>query len=246
MIYITGDTHGDLGRFSHKMFRKIKKRDTLIICGDFGFIWNGESDKKEKRLLKWLGKRRYDVLFADGAHENFDELEKYPTEDWNGGKTRKISGKLRQLMRGHVFEIDGKRILAFGGGERAYIDGDVNKNEENSVFSSEGESGDNDSPVEKCSPSSKDFEQAMKSLEKVNFKVDYIISYEPPTQLTEFLSLDGHNSDTLSYFLDEINRKTEYKRWFFGRHHINKIVPPKYFAMFDDVINAEYNPASRR
>jgi hypothetical protein len=234
MIYVTGDTHGDLERFKNPAFRKIKKRDTLIICGDFGFIWDGS--KREKNILKWLGKRRYDVLFVDGVHENFDELEKYEIEDWNGGKTRKISGKLRQLMRGYAFNIDDKWILAFGGGER-----------DEEVRSASG----------KCQPSPQDFETAMKSLavmEERGRKIDYVVSYEPPTKITEFLAL-GKNvsdtlcqsvSDTLNYYLDEINQKADYKRWFFGRHHINKIVPPKYFALFDDVINAEYNPLEKK
>jgi hypothetical protein len=199
------------------MFRKIKKRDTLIICGDFGFIWDGGN--RERRILKWLGKRRYDVLFVDGVHENFDELEKYETEDWCGGKTRRISGKLRLLMRGHVFDIAGKKVLAFGGG---------------------GECPSNDSTA----PTSEDFERALTSLEEHDYKIDYIVSHEPPTTITEFLALNLSNlkSDTLNYYLDEINRKTDYRRWFFGRHHIDKIVPPKYFALFNNVINAEHSP----
>jgi predicted phosphodiesterase len=225
MIYVTGDTHGDLNRFKHTLlrgFRKIKKRDTLIICGDFGFIWDG--GKKEKQILKWLGKRRYDVVFVDGVHENFEQLEKYETEEWCGGKTRKISGKLRQLMRGEVFEIAGKRVLAFGGGEKDADEPEI-------------------SP--KCNPSPEDFERAICSLQKYNYELDYIVSYEPPTIITEFLALNKNVSENLSYYLDEINQKTDYERWFFGRHHIDKIIPPKYFALFNNVVSAEYDPLRR-
>jgi hypothetical protein len=222
MIYITGDTHRDLNWFKHPMFRKIKKRDTLIICGDFGFIWDGS--KKEQKILKWLGKRRFDVLFADGVHENFEELEKYEVEDWNGGKTRKISGRLRQLMRGCVFSIGDKRVLTFGGGQ-----------------SDRGQSG-------KHNPSEEDFKRAEESLKRYDYNIDYIISYEPPTQIAEFLNLGSnqHDSDIISHYLDEINRKTNYERWFFGKHHINKIVTSKYFAMFDNVVNADYDPITKR
>ena len=38
MIYITGDIHGDLSRFKDKRIKKLKKGDTLIVCGDFGFM----------------------------------------------------------------------------------------------------------------------------------------------------------------------------------------------------------------
>lgn len=40
MIYITGDTHGDINRFfdGGALDTKLTKNDTLIICGDFGFV----------------------------------------------------------------------------------------------------------------------------------------------------------------------------------------------------------------
>ena len=37
MVYITGDLHGDLARLSAPDMRQVKKGDTLIVCGDFGF-----------------------------------------------------------------------------------------------------------------------------------------------------------------------------------------------------------------
>lgn len=57
MIYVTGDTHGDIGRFKSKEIKKLKKNDVLIVCGDFGFVWDGS--KKEQKILRWLGKRKY-------------------------------------------------------------------------------------------------------------------------------------------------------------------------------------------
>ena len=55
MVYITGDLHGDFSRFSSPAMRRLRKGETLIVCGDFGFIWNG--DKKEEALLKKIGSR---------------------------------------------------------------------------------------------------------------------------------------------------------------------------------------------
>ncbi|WP_418452613.1 metallophosphoesterase, partial [Anaerotruncus massiliensis (ex Liu et al. 2021)] len=86
MIYVTGDVHADLGRFKGKAAKKLKKGDTLIVCGDFGFVWDGS--KKEQRVLKWLGKRRYSVLFVEGTHDNLDLLAGYPVVDFCGGKAR--------------------------------------------------------------------------------------------------------------------------------------------------------------
>lgn len=114
MIYVTADLHGDATRLRTKEIRRLKKGDTLIVLGDFGFLWQGTP--KEKKLLKKLGKKKYQILFLDGAHENFDLLEQYPVEEWGGGQVRRIDGNLRYLMRGQVYVIEGKRIFTMGGG----------------------------------------------------------------------------------------------------------------------------------
>ena len=40
-VYITGDTHGCLEWLYDKNFRKLKSGDVLIVCGDFGYIFDG-------------------------------------------------------------------------------------------------------------------------------------------------------------------------------------------------------------
>ena len=50
MIFITADTHGELERLTDKSLKQIKKFDTLIVLGDFGFVWSG--DKQQEKNLK--------------------------------------------------------------------------------------------------------------------------------------------------------------------------------------------------
>ena len=76
MIYITGDTHGDLSHFKDPKLKRLGEKDIVIVCGDFGFLWD-PNDPKEKRNLEWLKKRKYTICFLDGAHENFDMLDSY-------------------------------------------------------------------------------------------------------------------------------------------------------------------------
>ncbi|MBQ4100441.1 MAG: metallophosphoesterase, partial [Oscillospiraceae bacterium] len=121
MIYVTGDFHGDIDRFSARDIKRLKRKDYLIILGDFGFIWNGS--KEEQKLLKWIGKRRFTTLFIEGTHDNYSLFENYPEVDFAGGRARHISGRLYKLTRGHIFNLDDKKIFAFGGGET--IDKDV-------------------------------------------------------------------------------------------------------------------------
>ena len=47
------------------------KEDYVIICGDFGGVWNKEvENKEEKHLLDWLEEKPFTTLFVDGNHEN--------------------------------------------------------------------------------------------------------------------------------------------------------------------------------
>ncbi len=223
MILVTGDIHGDTERFSDKRVKKLRKGDTLLICGDLGLIWDGSD--KEKRLLKRLGKRKYNILFVEGAHENFDELEKYPTEQWNGGTVRVISGNLRHLVRGNVFTIEGKRVFAFGGGSGEENGGKAPCSEATASryeLASEEELAGSDRKLAECGNT-----------------VDYIITYEPPVTMAEFLDQKVSATDTVGVYLDRKRGELKFTQWFFGKHHLNKQIPPKFTAVFDNVLNAE-------
>ena len=77
MIYITGDIHGGLERIwniQHKY--KLTKDDYIIVCGDFGVIW--QKTEVRRQLTKLRRCTEATILFVDGNHENFDLLEEYP------------------------------------------------------------------------------------------------------------------------------------------------------------------------
>ena len=64
MIYATGDTHGNFQRFAPEHFPEqagMTKEDYIIICGDFGGVWDG--GKKEERNLDWLEDLPFTTLF---------------------------------------------------------------------------------------------------------------------------------------------------------------------------------------
>ena len=221
MIYVTGDMHGDITRFKSHAFNKLKKGDTLIICGDFGFIWDGT--KKEQAILKKLGKLKYTVAFVDGCHENYDILEGYEPTEWNGGKIRVISGKLIQLMRGQIFNIDGKRVFTFGGGNSQDFD---MRFESNTWW-------------EREQPTPHEIDEAINNLEKHNNKVDYIFTHEPPLSLKKCLGVDTSDHLEVHTFFEEIIKSCSFKRWYFGKCHINKIIPQKFYSVFDDLFKVE-------
>ena len=82
MIYITGDCHQNFERFNGRIFpeqKEMTKDDYVMICGDFGGVWNrNEESKQETMLMDWLECKSFTTLFVDGNHENFDRLLAYP------------------------------------------------------------------------------------------------------------------------------------------------------------------------
>lgn len=51
------------------------------------------------------------ILFADGNHEQFDALNSYSVDEWNGGKVHIIEPGIIHLMRGQVTRSMGRDSL---------------------------------------------------------------------------------------------------------------------------------------
>lgn len=115
-IFMTGDTHGDFSKLRPVAFRKqgsLTKDDCLIICGDFGGVWDGS--EIEQQWLDWLEDRSFTTLFVSGNHENYDLLRSHPTSEWHGGLVQPIRPSVLHLMRGQLYEICRKKIFTMGG-----------------------------------------------------------------------------------------------------------------------------------
>lgn len=223
MVYVTGDMHGDASRLKSSGMRCLKKGDTLLVCGDFGFVWDGS--KAEQAMLKKLGKQKFNIAFVDGVHENFALLEQYPVVNWNGGRARQVSGNLFHLMRGELFTIEGNTYLAIGGG--VCPDDDYRMHD--------------DARMARETPSYEEMENAAANLQTTNGHVDYIITHEPPIRLKAFLQLkkqqhESVESTGLHNFFDEMLAKCTFKRWFFGSMHVDKRISASHMALFRRVV----------
>lgn len=218
MIYVTGDTHGDYSRFRDPAVRKLRRGDTLIICGDFGFFWN--DSRKEKSIIKKIAGKGYTVAFLDGCHENFDILEKFPVTEWNGGKARVIAGNLVHLMRGQIYTIEDKKIFTFGGGHSQDFDFRSNS----------------DNWWKREKPSHEEIIEAIDNLKKSENAVDYVITHEPPVSLKDCLNVDVLQRLEVHALFEDIIKTCTYKKWFFGKCHIDKHIPIKFFAVFNSVM----------
>ncbi|WP_243166019.1 metallophosphoesterase family protein [Anaerofilum hominis] len=218
LIYVTADLHGDADRLKEAAVKRLKRQDTLIVLGDFGFLWRG--DKEEQKLLKWLGKRPYTLLFLDGAHENYDLLRDYPAEPYAGGRARHISGRLYHLLRGEVYTIENKKLLCFGGGES---EDRLDREEGETWWRSE-------------LPAADELDNCREKLGENGGRVDYILTHTPPYRLRRFLLGEAAETNRLETFLDEVADQMEYRCWYFGRYHLDRAVSSRAVAVYRKVL----------
>lgn len=247
MIYVTGDTHGDVKRLGSKMFNA-RDGDTVIICGDFGLIWNYKGmTKTEKYWLDWLDEKPFITCFVDGNHENFDRLNDFPIEEWNGGKIHRISKNVIHLMRGQVFTIEGKKIFTMGGALSHDIDDGIIDSSspgwraeyKNATAFGKMMRINRVSWWKEELPNQNEYSEAWENLKKNEYKVDYIITHEAPTSIVYrlYAGMIMRNNE-LSDFLNIVYKTAEFERWFCGHHHINNDGFYKITMLYDDIVNA--------
>ncbi len=221
MIYITGNMHGDINRFETEQTKKFTSDDFLIICGDFGFIWDG--GKKEEKQLEKLSEKPYTILFVDGTHENFDLLNSYPTKQWNQGQVHEIRPNILHLIRGEIFEIDEHSIFAFGGGET----------EEKEVYMETGKWWSEEMPTRE------EMMTGAKNLLDHQLTVDYIITHEPcPNRVVTGKKQEMHRSALQSFF-EEILVQVTYKQWFSGALHVDRNMSNSHIAVFEQIVSPD-------
>ena len=222
MIFITGDTHIpiDIHKLSSKRFpqqKSMTKDDHLIICGDFGGVWDGS--REEKYWIKWLENKNFTTLFVDGNHENFDILNDLPLEDLGGEKVHRIGDGIYHLMRGRIYKIEDQTFFTFGGASS-----------HDKKFRKEGKNWWSTEM-----PNLKEFDLARKNLYEYDFQIDYIITHTAPETIQNMIASE-YEKNELTKFLDEVRRQTCYRKWFFGHYHKDICVTEKDIAVFDSII----------
>lgn len=222
MIYVTGDTHCpiDIDKLEPEQFTEglgLCKDDYVIICGDAGFCWWGRDDI-DREWQQWCQRRTWTTLFIDGNHENHSKLAAMRKTCWNGGEVHRINDSLIHLMRGQVYDIDGKTIFTMGGGTS--IDKD-RRLPYRSWWPEE-------------MPGTDEYKTAIRNLSSHDWKVDYVLTHEAPSSLLGKMEA-GFRYDGLTAFLERVDRKLEYKKWYFGHYHVDMILDRSHTALFERV-----------
>lgn len=226
-IYITGDIHGYPIRLTDENLSDrgatLIKDDKLIVCGDFGLPWY--NDVQDLQCLEWLSQKHFEILFVDGNHENFDLLNAFPVEVRYGGKVHKLRDNIYHLMRGEVYQIEGKTFFAFGGATSF----DKYMREEHVSWWAE-EVYDKD-----------ELFNAISNLIRVGYKVDYVITHTAPKRFLNNLDvhLQGAESCPVAKLLGDLSNKISWKKWYFGHFHTDVDINEVVACVYECVVKIE-------
>ena len=245
MIWVTGDFHA--GHESAKLAPEhfpaaagLTRDDYLIFVGDFGLPWTGS--EHDLQLMGALAAAPWTTLFIDGNHERFDYLDALPVEEWHGGKVHPVWRELElpdpttgeplvdrapvyHLMRGQVYELEGVRIITMGGATS--ID---------ARFREEGKTW-----FARELPSPAEYGEAERSLDRVGWKVDYVLTHCCATSLLPVTVYPDARfqallTNELTDWLDGIKARLDYKRWYFGHHHYTRDKPERQTLLFGGIV----------
>lgn len=224
-VYVTGDTHGSFKRVKQFCKRmKLTSEDVVIILGDAGL--NYYLDCRDRRGKHDLAKLAPTFFCIHGNHEERPfNISSYAKQEAFGGVVwvEKEFPNILFAEDGEIYDFEGFRCIAIGG---AYsVDKDYRLERGWTWFADEQP----DDAVKR---------RVEEKLAANEWNVDIVLSHTVPRryQPTEvFLSgIDQSTVDTSTEdWLQEIESKLTYKRWFAGHYHTQKQMD-KLRLMFED------------
>lgn len=221
-VFLTGDTHGSfikIYEFCEKF--NTTKDDLMIVAGDFGInYFLNNKEKKEKYKLNNLP---ITFLIVRGNHEIRPEnISTYKEREWNGGVVY-VEDDYPDLLfakDGEVYNINNHKVLCIGGaysvdkfyristGNKWFCDEQLTKEERDTIFRN-----------------------------VYGRAFDYVITHTCPLKYvpTEMFipMVDQSTVDfSMEIWFNEIFGVIDFKRWYCGHYHTDKL---------DDKIRFLYN-----
>ena len=244
MLFVTGDCHGHFEKLSSRNFPQGKcltKEDYVLVTGDFGYWQPGNAD--QIYWFKWLADKPWTTLFVDGNHCNFDALYALSTEKWHGGMIHKINDSIYHLMRGQVFEIDGHKIFTFGGASSHDIsDGILEPTDTDFYIQYKALCKRNAlfrvnhfSWWKEEMPSAAETDIGLMNLILNNWKVDYVFTHCCASSTQALFSHGLFEPDELTNYFDNIRTQLDFRRWYFGHYHGDRVINDKEIMIYDNI-----------
>lgn len=222
--YITGDVHRQFKRVQDFCsIRKTTREDVLIILGDAGI--NFYLDDRDQQLKEELSQYPITLFCLHGNHEERPyNIESYITKIWHGGMVyyEEEYPNILFARDGEIYDFEGKKCIAIGG---AYSIDKMYRLINNIPWF----------PDEQPSPNIKKYVE--QKLENANWEVDYVLSHTIPKSheptWTFKMQIDEELLDkSTERWLDELEEKLSYKRWFAGHYHVDILSPDIRFMFY--------------
>ena len=153
-----------------------------------------------------------------GNHENYDAYKGYPKEEWHGGQIQRIRPSVLHLMRGQVYELNGRKFFTMGGASSHDIQDGI------------------------LEPDDPDFEEKFQQLEqrgalfRVNHRSWWAEELPSEAEYLDVFSGGMFKKDALTEFFDEVRQKCTFRYWFFGHYHSNMVIEKKYAMLYEQII----------
>ena len=226
MFFITGDTHGDFTRLND-FYKKVSptRDDVFIILGDAGFNYFG--DERDNNKKEFVSTFPFVTFCIHGNHEmRPEDIPGYVTREFCGGNVwyQDAYPNILFAKDGEVYDFGGLSCIAIGG---AYSVDKFERLEKGwHWFENEQPSDEIKSFVEE-------------KLALLGDKIDIVLSHTCPLKYEprEAFSccVDQRMVDkSTEVWLDTLEDRIEYKRWYCGHFHIDKVFAGMRF-MFTDI-----------
>lgn len=169
----------------------------------------------------------------------------YPVKEWHGGMVHEIRPHVLHMMRGEVFNIQGKKFFTFGGASSHDIsDGILDYNDEDwreqaKELEASGKWMYRVKDLtwwEEELPTDQEMQYGLDKLKENNNVVDYIITNSSPASVIALLGQGLYEQDILTKYLENIRAETEYKYWFMGHMHVNSAINDKDMILYEQIV----------
>ncbi len=156
----------------------------------------------------------------------------------------RVRANILHLMRGQVFELQGYTFFTMGGAKSHDVEDGIldpkapDFETQLMMLQIMGRRryrvlGQSWWPEEL--PSEEEYDKARHSLNENDWAVDYIITHCAPTDLA--LAINRQNeTDPLTDFLQEIQKKARYHYWLFGHYHGNQAIDNKHILLWEQTV----------
>ena len=212
MIYVTGDTHGEVFErvvSLKKSYDLTKEHNILIVLGDFGLVWDEKWWKQAKYIERYIkdNNLKLEIISVKGNHENYDIINKLPRIQKYNSELIKVSENISFFENGNIYHI-GEDIFAVFGGALS-----IDK-----MYRKEGKTWWADEI-----PSKETMQKFVDNLDKYNTKKLILLTHTTSTD--NIYLLDKYPmTDNVASFLSFIKNNYDFKSHYFGHFHMDKFI----------------------